>query len=316
MSEPIIFTLLFGNKDQILDKINNQKALNKLHIIPLQVNKESNISDKERIFSEILEKSCKECKIPIFNIQISNNNVKPIFGTQDLINAQNLNIKTTITFDKYNALPQNSALKSYWKQIIEKVDHVFFTNEADQNLSIADGIVPKDKTTTITDISLVTSVFNNLVHETNHMLSGTIPKKAKLDKLIKIAKNQDDRVIIETWPLSVDEATNLITAKFGITSEDHIYSLKLEIHEILKDPNNAAENFKKYVSQISRQFNKDLGKAEKNYIDFHFNTQKVINDNNKDIQVEQTISYAHPKEKQPKSQGFFAKIFNYFKDKK
>ena len=36
---------------------------------------------------------------------------------------------------------------------MEKVDHVFFTNEADQNLAIADGIVPKDKTTTITDIS-------------------------------------------------------------------------------------------------------------------------------------------------------------------
>ncbi|BBJ32108.1 hypothetical protein RAS_12170 [Rickettsia asiatica] len=48
---------------------------------------------------------------------------------------------------------------------MEKVDHGFFTNEADQNLAIADGIVPKDKTTTITDISLVTSVFNNLVYD-------------------------------------------------------------------------------------------------------------------------------------------------------
>ncbi|ADE30250.1 hypothetical protein [Rickettsia prowazekii] len=314
MAEPIIFTLLFGNKDRILDRINNQKALNKLHIIPLQVNKESHISDKERIFSEILEKSYKECKIPIFNIQISNNNVKPIFRAQDLINAQNLNIKTTITFDKYNALPQNSELKSYWKQIIEKVDHVFFTNEADQNLSIADGIVPKDKTTTITDIRLVTSVFNNLIynHETNHGLSSTIYKK--VDKLIKTAKNQDSKEIIETWPISVDEATNLITAKFGITSEDQIYGLKLEIHEILKDPNNAAENFKKYVSQISRQFKKDLDKDQKNHIDSNFNTQKVINDSNKDIQVEHITSYVQDKEKQSKPQGFLTRIFNYFKN--
>ena len=159
MAEPIIFTLLLGNKDQILESINNQEAQNKLPIILLQVNKESHISDKERIFSEILEKSRQEDKTPIFNIQLNNNNVKPIFRVQDL------NIKTTITFDQYNSLTQNPELEAYWKQIMEKVDHGFFTNEADQNLAIADGIVPKDKTTTIMDISLVTSVFNNLVYD-------------------------------------------------------------------------------------------------------------------------------------------------------
>ncbi|QQV75553.1 hypothetical protein H6P87_01115 [Rickettsia tillamookensis] len=315
MAEPIIFTLLLGNKDQILERINNQEAQNKLPIIPLQVNKESHISDKERIFSEILEKSRKEGKTPIFNIQL-NNNAKPIFRVQDLINSQNLNIKTTITFDQYNSLTQNPELEAYWKQIMEKVDHVFFTNEADQNLAIADGIVPKDKTTTITDISLVTSVFNNLVYdrEIDQLLSSTIPDKAKLDKLIKTAKNQGGRVIIETWPISTDEATNLITAKFGITSEDQIYGLKLEINEILKDPNNAAENFKKYVSQISRQFQKDLGKAEVNPIDFNFNTKKVMKDRTEDIQKEQTTSYEPLQENQPQQQGFFRRVFNYFKD--
>lgn len=316
MAEPIIFTLLLGNKDQILERINNQEAQNKLPIIPLQVNKESHISDKERIFSEILEKSRKEGKTPIFNIQLNNNNVKPIFWVQDLINSQNLNIKTTITFDQYNSLNQNPELEAYWKQIMEKADHVFFTNEVDQNLAIADGIVPKDKTTTITDISLVTSVFNNLVYdrEIDQLLSGTIPDKAKLDKLIKTAKNQGGRVIIETWPLSADEATNLITAKFGISSEDQIYGLKLEINEILKDPNNAAENFKKYVSQISRQFQKDLGKAEVNPIDFNFNTKKVMKDRAEDIQKEQTTPYEPLQENQPQQQGFFRRVFNYFKD--
>ncbi|WCR56162.1 Ulp1 family isopeptidase [Rickettsia asembonensis] len=316
MVEPIIFTLLLGNKDQILERINNQEAQNKLPIIPLQVNKESHISDKERIFSEILEKSCKEGKTPIFNIQLNNNNVKPIFRVQDLINSQNLNIKTTITFDQYNLLTQNPELEAYWKQIMEKVDHVFFTNEADQNLAIADGIVPKDKTTTITDISLVISVFNNLVYdcEIDQLLSGTIPDKAKLDKLIKTAKNQGGRVIIETWPISTDEATNLITAKFGITSEDQIYGLKLEINEILKDPNNAAENFKKYVSQISRQFQKDLGKAEVNPINFNFNTKKVMKDRAEDIQKEQTTPYEPLQENQPQQQVFFRRVFNYFKD--
>lgn len=32
MAEPIIFTLLLGNKDQILESINNQEAQNKLPI--------------------------------------------------------------------------------------------------------------------------------------------------------------------------------------------------------------------------------------------------------------------------------------------
>lgn len=316
MAEPIIFTLLLGDEDRILEKINKQAAQNKLPIIRLEVNKASHIPDKERIFSEILQESRKKGKTPIFNIQLNNNNIQPIFKVQDLINLQNLNIKTTITFDQYNSLPQNSELEAYWKQIMKKVDHVFFTNEADQNLSIADGIVPKDKATTITDISLVTSVFNNLVYDRkiDQLLSGTIPDKKKLDKIIKNAKNQGGRVIIETWPLSADEATNLITAKFGITSEDQIYGLKLEINEILKDSHNAAENLKKYVSQISRQFQKDLGKTEVNPIDFNFNTKKVMNDRPKDIQVEQTTSYEPPKANQPQPQGFFKRIFNYFKD--
>ncbi|WP_392505529.1 Ulp1 family isopeptidase [Rickettsia sp. 2024-CO-Wats] len=316
MAEPIIFTLLLGDEDRILEKINKQEAQNKLPIIRLEVNKASHIPDKERIFSEILQESRKKGKTPIFNIQLNNNNIQPILKVQDLINLQNLNIKTTITFDQYNSLPQNSALEAYWKQIMKKIDHVFFTNEADQNLSIADGIVPKDKTTTIMDISLVTSVFNNLVYDRkiDQLLSGTIPDKEKLDKIIKNAKNQGGRVIIETWPLSADEAINLITAKFGITSEDQIYGLKLEINEILKDSNNAAENFKKYVSQISRQFQKDLGKTEVNPIDFNFNTKKVMNDRPKDIQVEQTTSYEPPKANQPQPQGFFKRIFNYFKE--
>ena len=316
MAEPIIFTLLLGNKDQILERLNNQEAQNKLTIIPLQVNKESRISDKARIFSEILEKSRQAGKTPILNIQLNNNNVRPIFRVQDFINAQNLNIKTTITFDKYSSLTQNPELEAYWQRIMKKVDHVFFMNEADQNLAIADGVVPKDKTATIMDISLVTSVFNNLVYdrEIDQLLSGIIPDKAKLDKLVKIAQNQGGRVIIETWPISTDEATNLITAKFGITSEEQIYGLKLEINEILKDLNNAAENLKKYVSQISRQCQKDLGKSEVNPIDFNFNTKKVMDDRPKDIQVEQPTSYELPKGSQSQPQGFLRRMFNYFKD--
>ncbi|AFB21412.1 Ulp1 family isopeptidase [Rickettsia canadensis] len=317
MAEPIIFTLLLGNTDQILERINNQKTLNTLPIILLQVNKESHIFDKERIFSEILEKSRKEGKTPIFNIQLNNNNVRSIFQVQDLMNAQNLNIKTTITFDQYNSLTQNPELEAYWKQVMEQVDHVFFVNEADQNLAINENIINKDKTTTIKDANIdLISVFNNLIynHEIDQLLSDTIPDKATLDKIIQNAKKQGGRVIIETWPISADEATNLITAKFGITSEDQIYGLKLEINEILKDPNNAAENLKKYVLQISQQFQKDLDKSELNPIDFNFNIEKIIKNGPEDIQKEQATPYEPPKANQPEWQVFFRRVFNYFKD--
>ena len=125
MAEPIIFTLLLGDEYRILEKINKQEAQNKLPIIRLEVNKASHIPDKERIFSEILQESRKKGKTPIFNIQLNNNNIQPIFKVQDLNNLQNLNIKTTITFYQYNSLPQNSKLEAYWKQIMKKVDHVF-----------------------------------------------------------------------------------------------------------------------------------------------------------------------------------------------
>lgn len=311
MAEPIIFTLLFGSNDQILEKIRKETVLDSPTIVSLQTSKESRISDKERIFAEILKESMEQNKNPIFNVQLNNNNVKPIFKSQDLINLQNLNIKSTITFEHYNSLAGNPELAAYWKEILAKTNHVFFANEQDRELAINENALNRDKATTITDTNSVLSVFNNLADDkkVNKLLSGAIPDKAELDKLIKKTKNQGGRVTVKTWPLSLDQATNLIIAKFGITSDDQIYGLKLEITEILKDPNNAAENLKKYVSQISRQFQKDLGKSEVNPIDFNFDREQVMK-NIPDPQKETTISY---ETKQPEQPGFFRRVFNYFK---
>jgi len=320
MAEPIIFTLLFGNKDQLLEKIRNQEAQSSPAIISLQTNKESHISDKDRIFAEILEESSKQNKTPIFNIQLNDNNSKPIFKLQDLINLQNLNIKTTITFDRYNPLAENPELAAYWQQLLTKATHIFFTNEQERELAIKESIVSREKTTAIkdTDIDSIISVFNNLADDkkVNQLLSDTIPDKTKLDKIITTAKNQGGRVIVKTWPLSADEATNLITAKFGITSEDQIYGLKLEITEILKDQTNAAKNLQKYVSQISQQFQKDLGKPEINPIDFNFDKEKIMKNtyNADDPEKQKTTPYEPLKENQPERSGFFRRIFNYFKD--
>nr|WP_231289249.1 hypothetical protein [Rickettsia bellii] len=312
MAEPIIFTLLLGSNDRILEKISKETVLDSPTIVSLQTNKESRIPDKDRIFAEILKESKEQNKSPIFNIQLNNNNIAPIFKLQDLINLQNLNIKSTITFERYNSLTENPELAVYWKELFTRTSHVFFTNEQDRELAINENALNRDKATTITDIDSVLSVFNNLADDkkVNKLLSGAIPDKAELDKLIKTTKNQGGRVIVKTWPLSLDQATNLITAKFGITSDDQIYGLKLEITEILKDPNNAAENLKKYVSQISRQFQKDLGKSEVNPIDFNFDRGQIMKNIPDNQQKESTISY---ETKQPEQPSFFRRVFNYFK---
>jgi len=317
MAEPIIFTLLLGHKDQILEKVEDQ-----LTIISVQTNKETEIPDKDRIFAEILEQSSKQNKIPIFNIQLDSNNTQPIFKLQDVINLQNLNIKSTITFDHYNSLTENPKLATYWQELIKKVDHVFFVNEQDRELAIKENLISREKTTTIKDtgIDSVISVFNNLAEDqkANILISSAIPDSKKLDTIIQKTKNQNGRVIIKTWPLSLDEATSLVAAKFGITSEDQIYGLKLEINEILQDRANAAHNLQKYVSQISRQFQKDLGKAEINPIDFNFDREQVMKNIYDDKPInqvkEQVKSYELPKEKQSEQPGFFKKVFNYFKD--
>ncbi len=312
MAEPIIFTLVFGSNDSILEKIRKETVLELPTIVSLQISKESHISDKERIFAEILKESREQNKNPIFNIQLNNNNVKPIFKSQDLINLHNLNIKSTITFEHYSSLAGNPELAAYWKKIFAKTNHVFFANEQDRELAINENIINRDKATTITDIDSVLSVFNNLVDDkkVNKLLSSDIPEKADLDTLIKTTNNQGGRVIVKTWPISLEQATNLIMAKFGITSEDQIYGLKLEITEILKDPNNAAENLKKYVSQISQQFQKDLGKSEVNPIDVKFDKAQIMKNMPDGTQKEPIISY-EPKE--PEQQGFFRKVLNYFK---
>ncbi|MGX6960729.1 MAG: Ulp1 family isopeptidase [Rickettsia endosymbiont of Pentastiridius leporinus] len=317
MAKPIIFTLLLGNNDQILEKINTPEAQNLPTVVSLKTNNESHISDKDRIFAEILRESIKQGKDPIFNIQLNNNDIKPIFKSQDLTNLQNLNVKSTITFDHYNSLAENPELANYWQELLAKADHVFFANKEDQELAIKENIVSKDKTTSIKDkdIDLVISVFNNLTDDqkVNKLLSDTIPDKTNLDKIIKSTKSQGGRVIIKTWPLTLDDATNLVTAKFGITADDQIYGLKLEINEILKDPNNAAENLQKYVSQISQQFQKDRGIVGINPIDFNFDREKVMKDKDNATKTLSQPETTKPilQEKKPESRGIINRFFSY-----
>ena len=176
MAKPIIFTLLLGGNNQILEKISKETVLDPPTIVSLQTNKESSIPDKDRIFAEILKESREQNKSPIFNVQLNNNNIAPIFKLQDLINLQNLNIKSTITFEHYNSLAENPTLAAYWKELFTKTSHVFFANEQDRELAINENTINRGKATTITDIDSVLSVFNNLADDkkVNKLLSGVL----------------------------------------------------------------------------------------------------------------------------------------------
>ncbi|WP_341789996.1 Ulp1 family isopeptidase [Rickettsia endosymbiont of Polydrusus tereticollis] len=336
---PIIFTLSLGGKDEILQRVNKKEAEQKISVIALKPNKESNISDKDRILREIIEESGR--RMPILNIQHPSNDHYPIFDLQDLTNFEILGIKTSLTFGNYKPLLQNPKLENIWKELLAKVEHVFFANEQDQNYAISHGDIAREKTTNIQTISDANSVISKILQKpVNILISGSLPDKAKLDELVKTAKNQNSRIVIKSNPLSVEGASNAIALKFGIENPEQLFGIKLEVEEILKDQTNGAKNLEKYVSQLSEQFQKDLSKAEINPVDIYFDLsdkQKISNMEkgmsptlpsnndqspsslaNKNIPniapLQGAIKPEAVEEYNPRSVSFFRKVFNYFKE--
>ncbi|MCC8369386.1 MAG: C48 family peptidase [Rickettsia endosymbiont of Oxypoda opaca] len=337
---PIIFTLSLGGKDEILQRVNKKEAEQKISVIALKPNKESNISDKDRILREIIEESGR--RMPILNIQHPSNDHYPIFDLQDLTNFEILGIKTSLTFGNYKPLLQNPKLENIWKELLAKVEHVFFANEQDQNYAISHGDIAREKTTNIQTISDANSVISKILQKpVNILISGSLPDKAKLDELVKAAKNQNSRIVIKSNPLSVEGASNVIALKFGIDNPNQLFGIKLEVEEILKDQANGAKNLEKYVLQLSEQFQKDLSKAEINPVDIYFDLsdkQKIANmekdmspnipsdDQSPSSRPNTNIPNAKPQplteaikpeaveEYKPQSVSFFRKVFNYFKE--
>lgn len=263
---PIIFTLSLGGKDEILQRANKKEAEQKISVIALKPNKESNISDKDRILREIIEESGR--KTPILNIQHPSNDRYPIFELQDLTNFEVLGIKTSLTFCNYKPLLQNPKLENIWKELLAKY-------------AISHGDIAREKTTNIQTISDANSVISKILQKpVNILISGSLPDKAKLNELVKTAKNQNSRIVIKSNPLSVEGASNAIALKFGIENPNQLFGIKLEVEEILKDPANSPKNLEKYVSQLSEQFQKDLSKAEINPVDIYSDLsdkQKISN---------------------------------------
>ncbi|MCC8398336.1 MAG: C48 family peptidase [Rickettsia endosymbiont of Labidopullus appendiculatus] len=226
--------------------------------------------DKNHIVNEILNKTAGLEITPILNIQFNSNMEKPLFDENDLTELKNLGIKVCLTFGNYNA--QNQNLQSSWQPLLTEVNHVFFASANDQIRAVAEKHVAKEKTSHIQSMPVSNLIESEILKRPpNILLSGKLPNKERLNEVVNAAKELGKtRVIIASNPSSIDDVTNIIASKFGVSNKDQQLGIKLEVEEILKDTVGGAKKLENYISQLSQQFQKDLGKIEINPVDIYF----------------------------------------------
>ncbi|WP_425364678.1 Ulp1 family isopeptidase [Candidatus Tisiphia endosymbiont of Mystacides longicornis] len=226
--------------------------------------------DKNHIVNEILDKSEDLEKTPILNIQFNSNMEKPLFDENDLTNLKNLGVKVCLTFSNYNAQAQN--LQSSWQPLLSNVDHVFFANANDQVRAVDRKHIAKEKTSHIQSMPVSNLIESEILNRPpNILLSGGLPNKERLTEVVKAAKDLGNtRVIIASNPSSIDDVANIIANKFDIINQDQQLGIKLEVEEILQDKVGGARKLENYISQLSQQFQKDIGRTEINPIDIYF----------------------------------------------
>ncbi|WP_375330135.1 MULTISPECIES: Ulp1 family isopeptidase [unclassified Candidatus Tisiphia] len=226
--------------------------------------------DKENIVSEIFDKAENLGKTPILNIQFNSNMEKPLFDEDDLTDLKNLGVKVCLTFSNYNSQAQN--LQSSWQPLLTGVNHVFFANANDQIRAVAEKHVAKEKTSHIQSMPVSNLIESEILNRPpNILLSGGLPNKERLIEVVKAAKDLGNtRVIVASNPSSIDDVANIIANKFDIINKDQQLGIKLEVEEILQDKVGGAKKLENYISQLSQQFQKDIGRTEINPIDIYF----------------------------------------------
>jgi hypothetical protein len=238
--------------------------------IELKLHMQDGKLDKNHIVNEILDKAEDLKRTPILNIQFNSNMEKPLFDENDLIDLKNLGIKVCLTFGNYNA--QNQNLQFSWQPILTEVNHVFFANANDQIRAVAEKHVVKEKTSHIQSMPVSNLIESEILKRPpNILLSGKLPNKERLNEVANAAKELGKtRIIIASNPSSIDDVTSIIASKFGVSNKDQQLGIKLEVEEILKDTVGGAKKLENYISQLSQQFQKDLGKTEINPVDIYF----------------------------------------------
>ncbi|WP_425362868.1 Ulp1 family isopeptidase [Candidatus Tisiphia endosymbiont of Hybos culiciformis] len=226
--------------------------------------------DKDHIVNEILDQVDLVKTTPILNIQFNSNMEKPLFDEEDLTTLKNLGIKVCLTFGNYNAQAQD--LQTNLQPLLSNVNHVFFANANDQIRAVAENHVEKERASHIQSISVSNLIESEILSRPpNILLSGELPNKERLNEVVTAAKELGNtRVIIANHSSSIDDVANIIASKFGLSNEDQQLGIKLEVEEILQDKVGGAKKLENYISQLSQQFQKDLGKTEINPIDIYF----------------------------------------------
>ncbi len=249
---------------------NMSKFSSAIPTIELKPHMQDGKLDKDHIVSEILDQADRVKKTPILNIQFNSNMEKPLFDEKDLTELKNLGIKICLTFGNYNAQDQN--LQTNWQPLINNVNHVFFANANDQIRAVAEKHVVKEKTSHIQSMPVSNLIESEILKRPpNILLSGELPNKERLNEVVNAAKELGNtRVIIASNHSSIDDVTNIIASKFGISNQDQQLGIQLEVAEILQDTVGGAKKLENYISQLSQQFQKDIGKTEINPVDIYF----------------------------------------------
>ncbi|HJD63998.1 MAG TPA: hypothetical protein LFW13_03195 [Rickettsia endosymbiont of Sericostoma sp.] len=149
---------------------------------------------------------------------------------------------------------------------------MFFANANDQIRAVAEKHVAKEKTSHIQSMPVSNLIESEILNRPpNILLSGGLPNKERLIEVVKAAKDLGNtRVIVASNPSSIDDVANIIANKFDIINKDQQLGIKLEVEEILQDKVGGAKKLENYISQLSQQFQKDIGRTEINPIDIYF----------------------------------------------
>ncbi|WP_341756461.1 MULTISPECIES: Ulp1 family isopeptidase [unclassified Candidatus Tisiphia] len=277
----VLFNIGGSNESQEIHQNTNMSKLSSaISTIELKPHMQDGKLDKNLIVSEILDQAERMKKTPLLNIQFNSNMEKPLFDENDLTELKNLGINVCLTFSNYNA--QNQDVQTNWKPLLSNVNHVFFANANDQVSAVDKNHVLKEKTSHIQSMQVSNLIESEILKRPpNILLSGKLPNKEKLNEVVDAAKELGNtRVIIASNPASIDDVTNIIASKFGISNEDQQSGIRLEVEEILQDKVGGAKKLENYISQLSQQFQKDIGKIEINPVDIYFdlsNSQKLQN---------------------------------------
>lgn len=213
------------------------------------ITQDHKISDVGGFIGSIWEEADKQGGQPVVNIHYNNNrfdqnnNILPYDDAKaasSLIEQlQNAGIKVCLSFNHYDAELEAKKLSSLSKPLFAQVNQVFFANAIDREAAIEKGHIATDKATSIQSIS------TSLNSEVKKLPSG-------------------DRLAVVNLPLDkADVITDLIMTKFNIASdnvqdkENLKAGILIEVNEILQSNNKVPEKLEKYISVISRQFEKD-----------------------------------------------------------